>query len=110
VTGHHQPIVDQDERVRQVPFAGSVQYLAKPLLDLWPGGVIVRYIDTFAINACEVNLCLPCGLLRRPSRPSTSHAYFVLAMPEDDDLYLFLSGHGLSVDFLHVNFYLCPST
>jgi len=108
VTGHHELVIDQDERVRQVSFAGSIQNLAILLLDLWQGGVIVRYIDTFAINACEKNFCLSCGLLRRPSRPSTSHAYFVLAMPEDDDLYLFLGGHGLSVNFFHVNFYLCP--
>jgi hypothetical protein len=107
VTGHHELVIDQDERVRQVSFAGSIQNLAKLLLDLWQGGVIVRYVDTFAINACKKNLGLPRGLLRRPSRPSTSHAYFVLAMPEDDDLYLFLGGHGLSVDLFHMNVYPC---
>jgi hypothetical protein len=108
VTGHHELVIDQDKRVRQVPFKSSVQNLAKLFLDLWQGSVIVRYIDTFAINACEKDFCLPCGLLRRPSRPSTSHAHLILTVSEDDDLYLFLGGHGLSVNFFHVNLYLCP--
>ena len=110
MTGHHQLVIDENQRVRQVPFSSQVQHLAKLLLHGRQCGVMVRNLDSIAIDAREKSPCLPRGLLRRPSRPSTSHAYFVLAMPEDDDLYLFLSGHGLSVDFLHVNFYLCPST
>ena len=106
MTGNHELLINQDERVRQVPFASQIQDLAKLFLDRRHRSVIIGHVHLVAIHAREKGLCLSCGLLRRPSRPSTPCAYFVPAMPEDDDLYLSFDGQCLSVDFLHTEFYL----
>jgi hypothetical protein len=104
VPGHHELIVNDDQRMWQIALRGNIQDLSKPLLDLLERCVIVRNVDLLAIDAREKGLCLLRGLLRRPSRPSTPHTYFVPAVPKDDDLDLFFDRYCL----FHSDSYLYP--
>jgi hypothetical protein len=108
VTGHYELVIDQDKRMGQEPLAGNVQHLAELLLYCGQRGIIIRHANLIPIDAREKGLGLTCGLLRRPSRPSTPHAYFVPAMPEDDDLDLLFGGQCLSVSLFHTVSYLFP--
>ena len=81
-------IIDQDQRVRQITIRRGLQHSLELLLNLKLSGIKVRYRGPIPINAREVALNKACGLLRRPTWPSTLFTDFVPAVSQYDDLNL----------------------
>ena len=81
-------VIDQDQWVRQVTIRRRLQCGLELLLNLGQRGIKVLYRGLIPIDAREKALNEACGLLRRPTWPSTPCTDFVPAMPQYNDLNL----------------------
>ena len=81
-------VIDQNQRVRQIAIRRRLQHGLELLLNFGLRGIKVCYRSLLPIYARKVGLNKACGLLRRPTRPSTLFTDFVPAVSQYDDLNL----------------------
>jgi hypothetical protein len=88
MTGRYDLVIDQDQRMRKISIRRRLQNGLELCLNLGQRSVIVRYCGLVPIDAREKALDKACGLLRRPTWPSTPCTDFVPAVSQHDDLNL----------------------
>lgn len=99
MAGHGGLVIHQHQRVRPVVLFQLRDRAAKLAAHLWQRGIIVSDIYPVAIDIIQISLDAARGLRRRPPRPSTMLAHFVLAVSQNVNLNLLFNcclGHFLS--------------
>jgi len=94
ITCHHDAIVDEHQWVRPVALLGLCENVGVLCLDLGCSCVIVLQVDLLSKNAIKIPLDQVRGLLRRPTRASTSATDFVLTVSQDCNLNLLYFLHN----------------
>ena len=88
MTSSYDLVIHQDQWVRQITIRRCLQYRLELLLNFRQRGIKVRHGSLIPINAREIALDEACGLLRRPTWPSTPRTDFVPTMSQHNNLNL----------------------